>query len=602
MALNFPNSPTIGDEFTGGGFTWVWTGDSWDKVMAATTGGNGFSLIVGSSGNTTYAFEAPQPAGAYSFTSELGDTTFDIYLVTADNQNAGYANANTALEATADFTRAVIYGATNNDIINFDYKPAASPATSGDVADGAAPFLTSATPAVLASIDATTTVTGGNFATDVEIAFTGQDAVARAAKDIVRSSSTSLIVTRPDDFPVSQEPYTMTATNAGIVNPSTNVNKLVNYFDAGSGIVWVTTSPLPGSTVDGNYDVTLLATDADGTSVGYALISGSLPAGLSLDGLTGQISGVATTVGTSTFTVRATDAGGNFADREFSITVALAITVDYLVLAGGAGGGTVGGGGGAGGYRTSAGTSGGNTSALAPFTLASGTNYTVTVGAGGAGYSGGSGGPGGAGSNSVFHTVTATGGGGGAGLDVIGGTGGSGGGTRNMSGAGTVGGSTAGSSGAGTTGQGFAGGTNFGGGGGAGQAGSIGPAGGSPGGKGGDGISSSITGTATFRAGGGGGGTVNGTNGAGGAGGGAGGGGPTGASAAANTGGGGGGSTFASNQAFPSGSGGSGVVIIRYPSANTLNVGAGLSANAPITVGANKVTVITSGTGTVSLS
>src|SRR5210317_1788108 len=66
--------------------------------------------------------------------------------------------------------------------------------------------------------------------------------------------------------------------------------------------------------------------------------------------------------------------------------------VEYLVIAGGAGGGsTVGGGGGAGGYRTATG-----------FPVSEGA-HTVTVGAGGAQDT--------SGSDSVFSTITSTGGG-----------------------------------------------------------------------------------------------------------------------------------------------------------------------------------------------
>jgi hypothetical protein len=585
MALDFPDSPAIGDEFTGGGFTWVWTGDSWDKVMASVAGGNGFSLIVGSSGNTTYAFSSPQPAGAYSFTSELADNTFDIYLISPTNTNVGYANASSALEASGEFDRVVLYGATTNDIINFEFKPSASPATSGDVVDGAAPFLTSATPTTLESIDDTTTVTGGNFASDVEIVFTGQDDVDRAAKNIVRSSSTSLIVTRPDSFPVEQEPYTMTATNAGITNPSTGVNKLTDYFDAGSGIVWVTTSPLQDATLDVAYSVTLEATDADGTTVGYAVTTGSLPTGLSLNGSTGVISGTPTTVESQTFTVTATDAGGNSSVREFSLTV-VTLQVDYLVIAGGGGGSMGRGGGGAGGYRTSAGTSGGGGSAESTLSLDAGTSYTVTVGAGGANDT--------AGSNSVFSTVTSIGGGEGGGFNEPGGSGGSGGGSEKSSEPG----------GLGTANQGFNGGVgpsdraantrSGGGGGGASEVGenSI-SGGGGRGGNGGDGVSSSITGTAVIRGGGGGGGgDVNRPVGTGGAGGGG-----TDGPGTVNTGGGGGGTYNPSN--LPGGAGGSGVVILSYPSAFTITVGAGLVSSTTV-VGANKVTVLTSGTGNVS--
>jgi hypothetical protein len=60
-------------------------------------------------------------------------------------------------------------------------------------------------------------------------------------------------------------------------------------------------------------------------------------------------------------------------------------TVDFLVIAGGGAGGYRYGGGGGGGYRTSAGTSGGGAAAEATLTVASGSQYTITVGAGGAG-------------------------------------------------------------------------------------------------------------------------------------------------------------------------------------------------------------------------
>jgi len=35
MALVFPSSPSVGDEFTGGGFTWTWNGTSWSKISAS---------------------------------------------------------------------------------------------------------------------------------------------------------------------------------------------------------------------------------------------------------------------------------------------------------------------------------------------------------------------------------------------------------------------------------------------------------------------------------------------------------------------------------------------------------------------------------------
>ena len=280
------------------------------------------------------------------------------------------------------------------------------------------------------------------------------------------------------------------------------------------------------------------------------------------------------------------------------------LTVDYLVVAGGgAGGYGYGGGGGAGGLRTSyGGTSGGGSSAESSLTLDIATNYTVTVGAGGglatsdsespANYSG---------SNSVFSTITSTGGGGGGNQspNFDGGSGGSGGGAGVPSAVTTYNG------GSGVSNQGFAGGNstrlNAGGGGGAS---SIGEAGGvdgtNYGGDGGAGLAISITGSSVTYAGGGGGlgWAAAGAGGNGGGGAGAYLSNTPGVDGSANTGGGGGGGQYT---AQAGGSGGSGVVIIRYPNAYTVTIGAGLTGTTA-TDGTDKVTTFTAGTGNISFS
>ena len=265
--------------------------------------------------------------------------------------------------------------------------------------------------------------------------------------------------------------------------------------------------------------------------------------------------------------------------------------VEVLVVAGGGGGGSdMGGGGGGGGVIYD------SAYAVTP------SKMEVTVGDGGAGAPAGQGQVRGTnGSNSVFGTITATGGGGGASNHDLStapaGNGGSGGGASGgaqpasggHSGSGGYGGS---SRGTGTAGQGYDGSWGIvswypGGGGGAGGAGGTNP------GNGGVGYQSSITGSALYYGGGGGGAGYNGIAGIGGLGGGGGGapkvsgGGLGGGSAlkpggdgevgtlnsqtnkhggdaGANTGGGGGGGAHY-NSTNTGGDGGSGVVIIRYP-------------------------------------
>ena len=233
----------------------------------------------------------------------------------------------------------------------------------------------------------------------------------------------------------------------------------------------------------------------------------------------------------------------------FSVTVGG--NVELLMVAGGGGGGAdVGGGGGAGGLIYSN-----------VFPVVS-SNYTVTVGAGG----GGSLAAGTNGADSVFGSLAAKGGGGGAGWRTGNGlSGGSGGGGYGDNGSGTTLGGTNNASGQGNAGgigfRGTVGSSSYGAGGGGGGAGTTGSPGTSAGGgNGGAGLQFSISGSSLSYAGGGAGcddpGSYPGTGGLGGGGNG------NGQNATANTGGGGGGGGGANGGR--GGNGGSGIVILKY--------------------------------------
>lgn len=292
----------------------------------------------------------------------------------------------------------------------------------------------------------------------------------------------------------------------------------------------------------------------------------------------------------------------NYYSRLHSMPLRVPIT--YLVIAGGGGGGTYrGGGGGAGGYRSSVAgeNSGGGSSAESILPITPLTTYTVTVGAGGPASTNGN--------NSVFSSITSTGGGKGGYGDFVstngstGGSGGGGGAYQNPA-----------SGAAGTSGQGYAGGNGYngggeascgGGGGGASADGSTPTA--SVGGNGGNGVASSITGSSVTRGGGGaggldkrayagavsipgtgGGGAVSSTGG-------------NGSSGEVNTGGGGGGGGIPNPPAATTpGGGGSGIVILRWPtSSGTITVGAGLTYSTSVS-GSNTIATFTAGTGNVS--
>jgi hypothetical protein len=266
-------------------------------------------------------------------------------------------------------------------------------------------------------------------------------------------------------------------------------------------------------------------------------------------------------------------------------------TVEYLVVGGGGGsagsnaGVGGGGGGGAGGFRTASG-----------FSVSAGVGYTVTVGGGGS--AGGTNTDGTKGSDSVFSSITSTGGGfGSISPPYTGGSGGSGGGGSAAAGSNGGAGNTPSTSP--SQGSNGGGGANnagpFYGAGGGGGASAVGTAGtGSVAGNGGNGTASSITGSSVTYAGGGGGGiTTGGTAGTGGSGG----GGNAGSAGTTNRGGGGGGG----NVSNATGSaGGSGIVVIAYPStsADLASIGGGLTYT-KTTVGGNTIYTFTAGTGTI---
>jgi len=300
------------------------------------------------------------------------------------------------------------------------------------------------------------------------------------------------------------------------------------------------------------------------------------------------------------------------------------LTVDYLIVAGGASGGAAGGGaGGAGGLRTSYGTtSGGNVSSETSLSLVTGTNYPITIGAGGAGVSHPNGGNNG--NNSLFSTITSLGGGAGGYGTVNGGNGGNGGSGGGANGSNSTGGNAL------TPTQGFKGGDKPVAGGGP----TYATAGGGGAGAAAANVTSQIDGSSTaggvglnvlilnyanagtasvgeqnggnavYYAGGGGGSQESGsTFAAGGLGGGTAGAigcpGTAPAAGTPNTGGGSGG-TGGCGTAF-SNAGGSGVVIIRYPNNLTVS-GLAQASGSPFTEGTDKVSVFTSGTGNIQFN
>jgi hypothetical protein len=459
----------------------------------------------------------------------------------------------------------------------------------------APPVVSSVSGIINTDTDTTLTITGANFISGAIVYVTG---------DGVPSSPRALTTTFVSATQLTANTGAASTNYTGggawslfVINPSGNLSGTVSGGVVDRDAVWSTASGSLATVYDSQRSgwpgVTVSATDPDGTVV-YNVESGSLPPGTSLNTSTGAITGTLSGVGSDTtysFTLGATNSGGLKTLRSFSITVNAPVVVSYtstgsttfsvptgltsvrvMAVGGGGGGATRGGGGGAGGMIVH------NTFPVTP-----GGSVPVTVGGGGAGMpstpTDGAQPDASDGSNSVFGTITARGGGGGASHRRTGRQGGSGGGAGRDAGNTSAGGTSTGNQAAGGTAYGNSGGgspapgsSNGGGGGGASQAGFQGGAlagnSNTPmynGASGGGGRSDDISGSSVTYAGGGGSGCDQGnTAGAGGSGGGGRGGGTQGAATGGTTNTGGGGGSNGDYSPASTGSGGSGIVIIKY--------------------------------------
>lgn len=316
-SLNRPTNPSIGQTYYNGtlGVQEIYTSSGW----LPATGANDFNVTLNGS-VTTATFTKEYFAGAYTIASALLDSNYDIYVYDTAGNQVGYTKS-PSLSATGNFNKIVIVGGSTGDLLSFSYKTTFTATnTTEELTAGA--FITSVTPTALNSVDDTTVITGGNFASNVAVYFMGSDNIERAAKSVVRSSSSSLIVTRPDNFPTTLGTYKVVVENPGITRPTgSSLHILNNAITAGTTPNWTTDITLPEVGKNVAYSTTLLATDTEGTDIDYSIVSGSLPSGITLNQETGVLSGTYTGAdfNTTDLVIRAVDTGGNTVDRTFTI-------------------------------------------------------------------------------------------------------------------------------------------------------------------------------------------------------------------------------------------------------------------------------------------
>ncbi|MBI2815785.1 MAG: putative Ig domain-containing protein [Acidobacteria bacterium] len=111
--------------------------------------------------------------------------------------------------------------------------------------------------------------------------------------------------------------FTAMATDSNLNTATRALSILIN---SPSATLTITTASLPNGTQGTAYSAQLTA--SGGTMpYSWSLATGTLPAGLTLTASTGAISGTPSTAGTSSFTVRVTDASAQTTTRALSITI-----------------------------------------------------------------------------------------------------------------------------------------------------------------------------------------------------------------------------------------------------------------------------------------
>ena len=305
MPITFPSNPTQNQTYTDtNGRAWRYNGRGWTRTASGSIGATGATGIQGNIGLTGATGAAGSSAAIYD-------------VVTSSEGYFDLPSGNTAQRPNNPPTGAIRYNSTTGSAEVY--------VSAGWVPFGQQPpSISSVSPATYNGESGTVfTINGANFTFDAIVRFVDNAGIEYTAGTVVYVNASQLTATTPQDFTVAQEPLDVK------VIQSSGVATRTDCIDCGGTPTWITAAGTIATINDvgGNYNpiATLVATDPDaGATIAYSLLSGSLPAGTSLNTSNGQITGDPTNVvsqTTSNFTVRASDNAGNTSDRAFSIIV-----------------------------------------------------------------------------------------------------------------------------------------------------------------------------------------------------------------------------------------------------------------------------------------
>ena len=256
----------------------------------------------------------PGQSGAHTTIAIDNDTPTVLYYQCTNHGNMGnFLNHNSSTINTGVFLKLPSSDGTANQVIKTNGSGTLSFADSVTF-----PTISSINPSVVENTQTAITITGTNFKDSSTPPFV--DAINASTGAIVTADSVSFTsataVVATFTLPVDGTYFLRLENNDGIACRSGTA--LLTVSDAPA---WTTAAGSLGTVAaQGSINFTVAATNA----TSFAVQSGSLPGGASLNTSTGAITGTesgSTQTTTYTFTIRATDAQAQTADRQFTITV-----------------------------------------------------------------------------------------------------------------------------------------------------------------------------------------------------------------------------------------------------------------------------------------
>ena len=288
------------------------------KFDQSDASNSGHPLLFYNNASKTTAFTTgvttngtPGQAGAYTMIAVDSDTPNILYYQCSSHANMGNHTFLTSPTVnTGFFLKLPTTDGTADQVLKTN--------GSGTLSFGSSvtfPTISSINPSVIENTQTAVTITGTNFQSIPTVdAINASTGAIVTADSVAFTNATTIVAT----FTISVDGtyYLRAENNDGLAVRSTNA--LLTVSDAPA---WTTAAGSLGTVAaTGSISFTVAATNA----TAFAVQSGSLPGGASLNTSTGAITGTesgSTQTTTYTFTIRATDAEAQTADRQFSITI-----------------------------------------------------------------------------------------------------------------------------------------------------------------------------------------------------------------------------------------------------------------------------------------